>query len=57
MSKYEYLWIVQGFYGKWEDLTFCENWREGKQSIKDYIDNQKKPVRLIQRRILKQNGD
>lgn len=52
-SKYEYLWIVQGFYGKWEDLCASEIYRDAKLDLKAYRDNEKGIFRLIQRRELK----
>ncbi len=52
MSKYEYLWVVQGFYGTWEDLTQSEIWREAKSDLKAYRENENGVFRLIQRRVL-----
>lgn len=51
-KKYTYLWIVQGFYQGWEDLTASEIWREAKLNLKEYRENEKGLFRLIQRREL-----
>lgn len=53
MSKYEYLWIVQGLYDKWEDLTASLCWKEAKIDLKAYRDNEPGRFRLIQRRTLR----
>ena len=53
MNKYDYLWIVQGFYKGWEDLTASAVWREAKIDLKAYRDNEDGAFRLIHRRILK----
>jgi hypothetical protein len=55
MNKYSYLWIVQGFYNAWEDLTASESWLEAKTDLKAYRDNEKGVFRLIQRRELNTN--
>lgn len=52
-SKYEYLWIVQGFYGSWEDLCASTSWREARIDLKAYMDNEPGNFRLIQRRELR----
>lgn len=54
MAKYEYLWVVQGYYSSWEDLTCSTLWIEAKQDLKAYRDNESGVFRLIQRRVLKQ---
>ena len=51
-NKYEYLWIVQGYYQKWEDLT-AGNYKEAKEDLKAYRENEKGTFRVIQRRIKK----
>ena len=52
MTKYEYLWIVQGYYGRWEDLT-AGTWLEARTDLKAYRDNERGTFRVIQRRILR----
>jgi hypothetical protein len=51
--KYNYLWIVQGYYGRWEDLYASDIWREAKINLKAYRDNEQSAFRLIKRRELK----
>ena len=53
-NKYTYLWVVQGFYQGWEDLTASEIWREAKQNLREYRENESGMFRLIQRRELNQ---
>lgn len=50
MSKYTYLWVVQGFYCGWEDLTASENYREAELDLRAYRANEVGAFRLIQRR-------
>lgn len=51
MNKYNYIWIVQGFYDRWEDLTASKLWREAKLDLKAYRDNETQTqFRLIQKR-------
>jgi hypothetical protein len=53
MNKYLYLHIVQGLYGHhgWEDLTASENFREARDNLRDYNENEPQyPHRLIKRR-------
>ena len=55
MNKYEYLWIVQGYYAQgWEDLTASTLWIEAKNDLKAHRDNETVPFRLIQRRVLRE---
>ena len=49
-NKFEYLWVVQGFYNGWEDLT-AGTWLESKTNLKAYRDNESGVFRLIQRRV------
>ena len=52
-NKYNYLHILQGFYGYghgWEDLTASENHREVYRDLKSYQDNEGGHYRVIQRR-------
>ena len=52
MNKYEYLFVIQGYYGQgWEDLTASENWKEARSDLKAYRENEiRYPHRMIQRR-------
>ena len=56
INKYEYLWIVQGYYGKqygWEDVYTAESYREARSILKDYRLNENEyPHRMIHRREL-----
>lgn len=40
MAKYTNEIILQGFYGKWEDLIYCEDEQDAKQMLKDYNENE-----------------
>ena len=55
-NKWLYLWVVQGHYGSqygWEDLCASENYREARDNLKDYRENESGSAhRLIQRREL-----
>ncbi len=53
-NKYTYLWILQGHYGfhGWEDLTASESFREVRDDLKDYRENEGGHYRIIQRREL-----
>lgn len=50
-SKYEYIWVLQGYYNRWEDLTASEKYSEIVQDLHDYVDNMKGVYRIIRRRI------
>ena len=50
MNKYTYLWVVQGFYGSWEDLFASEDWIEAKGDLKAYRENEVGSFRFIRRR-------
>ena len=55
-NKYEYLYILQGNYGRgWEDLTAEPATREGHKAIKatehDYLVNEGHSYRTIHRRV------
>ena len=50
MNKYNYLWVVQGYYQRWEDLTASEVYIEAKLDLKAYRDNEPGIFRIIQRR-------
>jgi hypothetical protein len=58
MKKYEYLWVVQGFYSRygWEDLCASDKWIEAKSDLKAYRDNEPGAFRLIQRRVKNEKG-
>ena len=51
-NKYIYLYVLQGFYNYWEDLTASENYREIKNDLKTYRENERGAYRIIQRRVL-----
>lgn len=50
------LWIVQGNYGQgWKDVTSSESYKEARQDLKDYIENDKIfSYRLILKRVKKE---
>jgi len=51
-NKYEYLYIVQGYYTCWEDLCCSENKQEACIDYKAYCDNAPQvPYRVIKRRV------
>ncbi len=62
MLKYNYFYVLQGNYGYgWDDLIFyqrknsgfdSEAWKEAKQDLKDYRDNESASFRIIERKIL-----
>ena len=54
-NKFVYLFVVQGYYDSyygWEDLTQSEDYKEARNNLKDYRDNEPGPHRLIKRREL-----
>jgi hypothetical protein len=54
-NKYQYLHILQGNYGYghgWEDLCTSESYREVRQNLKEYRENEGGNYRLIERRVL-----
>jgi len=54
-NKWLYLWVVQGHYGQygWEDLCVSEDYREARDNLKDYRENELGSThRMIQRREL-----
>jgi len=51
-NKYLYLYVLQGFYLGWDDLTFSESLIEAKQDKKDYLLNERGHYRVIKRRVL-----
>jgi hypothetical protein len=53
MNKYEYLWIIQGFYSRWEDLSAYDIYKEARSDLKAYRDNEKGIFRIINRRVLR----
>lgn len=52
-SKYEIMYVLQGHYGRWEDLTESTNRKEVYQDLKDYRANESGAFRVIQRKVLK----
>lgn len=53
-NKYTYLYVLQGYYNGWEDLTASENYKEIKTDLKAYRENERGLYRIIQRRISNQ---
>ena len=51
-QKYITLFVIQVYYGTWEDVTQEETLYEARQRRKEYRDNQDYPVRLIRRKEL-----
>jgi hypothetical protein len=54
-NKYQYLHVLQGNYGYghgWEDLCASESYREVRQNLKEYRENEGGNYRLIERREL-----
>jgi len=52
-NKYLYLYVIQGYYGTWEDETQTESLKEARQYLKEYRRNMPQyPHRMIQRREL-----
>ena len=49
-NKYEYLFVLQGHYGQWEDLCASESSKEVRQNLKEYRENEGGMYRIIQRR-------
>ena len=50
MKKYNYLWVIQGYYNTWEDLSAYELWIHAKADLKAYRENEVGTFRIIQRR-------
>ncbi len=50
MRKYNYLWVIQGYYNTWEDLSAYELLTWAKDDLKRYRENEVGTFRLIQRR-------
>ncbi len=57
-NKYEYLYVVQGHYGYgWEDLTASEDYKEMRDDLRAYRENEPAyPHRIIKRRVLKEGN-
>lgn len=58
-SAYETLYVVQGNYGYghgWEDLTAEKSWKEAKQQLRTYRENESAPFRVIKRRVHRETG-
>ena len=52
-SKYELVYVVQGHYGRWEDLTESTDRKEAYGDLKSYRANEPGAFRIIQRKVLK----
>ena len=55
MNKYSYLYVLQGNYGyghDYEDLTAAESYKEIRQNLKEYRENEVGNYRVIKRREL-----
>ena len=52
MNKYQYIWVLQGYYNRREDLTASERYAEVVQDLHDYVNNMKGVYRIIRRRII-----
>ncbi len=57
-NKYTYLHVLQGRYGHhgWEDLCASESYREVRQNLKEYRENEGGNYRIIERRELNNQG-
>jgi hypothetical protein len=54
-NKYLYLFILQSDYGYghgWEDLTASESWKDIREDLKSYRENEGGNYRIIHRREL-----
>lgn len=52
-NKYLYLYVIQGYYGTWEDETQTESLKEARQHLRAYRQNMPQYAhRIIQRREL-----
>lgn len=51
-NKYIYLYVLQGYYNGWEDLTASESYKEIKTDLRAYRENEHGNYRIIQRREL-----
>ena len=50
-NKYNYINVLQGQYGQgWEDLCADESYKEIRQNLKEYRENEGGSYRIIQRR-------
>lgn len=52
-NKFTYLFVLQGNYGfgdGWEDLCASETYREVRDNLRDYRENEGGRYRIIQRR-------
>ena len=51
INKYNYINVLQGQYGQgWEDLCADESYKEIRQNLKEYRENEGGSYRIIQRR-------
>ena len=54
-TKYEYLYVLQGFYAQgWEDLTASTRRSEVNADKRAYRENEGGAYRIIQRRVLRE---
>lgn len=52
MSKYRWIWCIQGNYGfGWEVVCPCEDYEEAKMQLSRYNDNEAYPHRIKKVRI------
>ena len=59
-NKYLYLYVLQGNYGHghgFEDLSASESWREVRDDLKAYNENEGGWYRIIERREPNQGGE
>jgi hypothetical protein len=55
-TKFVNVWIVQGNYGYgWDDLCAGDTWREVREDLRDYRNNEPYPHRAIRRRIKRED--
>lgn len=50
MNKHVYLYVLQGKYNGWEDLTASENYKEVRDDLRAYRENEGGQYRIINRR-------
>ncbi len=56
VNKYLYLFVLQGNYGYghgFEDLCASESWREVRDHLREYNENEGGNYRIIERRVLR----
>jgi len=58
-NKYLYLFVLQGNYGYghgWEDLSASESWKETRNTLREYNENEGGNYRIVHRRELNENN-